>query len=208
MKKKFKKNVLVIVAHPDDETIWMGGTLLKMKEKKNSNVTLICLCRKNDKDRFPKFQKACKALKINGYILDLDDFEKGYFKKISNFEIIKRILSITKKKNYDFLFSHGENGEYGHIRHKEIHNAVEEMLDKKLLKAKKVFFFSYLPKKNNFQGYAIYNSNADKLIKLNSNQLLMKKNIIKNIYRYSEGGFEEKSSGKIESFNIKKQIQN
>ena len=75
------------------------------------------------------------------------------------------------------------------------------MLNKKLLNAKKVFFFSYLPKKDNFQGYAKYNPSAHKLIKLNSNELVMKKNIIKNIYRYSEGGFEEKSSDKIEAFD-------
>jgi hydroxymethylpyrimidine pyrophosphatase-like HAD family hydrolase len=192
-----KKEILVIVAHPDDETIWMGGTLLKSKFKK----TVICLCRKNDKDRFPKFQKACKILNAKGYISDLDDFEKGYFKKISSQDIIKRILKFAKEKKYDYLFTHGKNGEYEHIRHKEIHNAVKEMLNKKILSVKKVFFFSYLPKKNNFQGYAKYNSSADKLIKLNFNELMMKKNIIKNIYCYSEGGFEEKSSDKIEAFD-------
>jgi len=192
-----KKEILVIVAHPDDETIWMGGTLLKSK----FNKTIVCLCRKKDKDRAPKFEKACKMLNAKGYISDLDDFEKGYFKKISSQDIIKRILKFAKEKKYDYLFTHGKNGEYEHIRHKEIHNAVKEMLNKKILSVKKVFFFSYLPKKNNFQGYAKYNSSADKLIKLNSNELLMKKNIIKNIYCYSEGGFEEKSSDKIEAFD-------
>jgi LmbE family N-acetylglucosaminyl deacetylase len=193
-----KKEILVITAHPDDETIWAGGTLLKSSFKK----TIICLCRKNDKDRFPKFNKACEILHATGYISDLDDFENGYYKEISDEDIINRILSITKNKKYDYLFTHGKNGEYGHIRHREIHKTVKEMLNKKLLLVKKVFFFSYSPKKNNFQGYARYNSNADKLIKLNSNQLLMKKKIIKDIYGYSEGGFEEKSSDKIEAFNI------
>jgi hypothetical protein len=203
MNKKSKRKILVIVAHPDDETVWMGGTLLKMKEKRNFNITLICLCRKNDKDRAPKFQKACKVLGIKNYfIFDLDDFEKGYYKNISSSDIIKRILSITKNKKYDFLFTHGENGEYGHIRHKEIHQAVGEMLNKKILISRKVFFFSYLPRKNNFQGYAIYNSNADKLIKLNTSQLLMKKKIIQEIYGYKKEGFEEKSSEKIEAFNV------
>jgi LmbE family N-acetylglucosaminyl deacetylase len=194
-----KKEILIIVAHPDDETIWMGGTLLRSNMKK----TIICLCRKNDKDRAPKFRKACKILNAEGHISNLDDFEKGYYKKLSTQDIINRILEITKNKKYDYLFTHNKNGEYGHIRHKEIHNAVVEMLNKKLLLAKKVFFFSYSPRKNNFQGYAIYNSNADKLIKLNSNQLVMKKNIIKNIYGYQEGGFEEKSSGEIEAFDKK-----
>jgi hypothetical protein len=195
-----KKEILIIVAHPDDETIWMGGTLLRTK----SNKTIFCLCRKNDKDRFPKFKKACKILNAKGYISDLDDREKGYYKKISKQEIINRILKITWGKNYDYIFTHGKNGEYNHPRHIEIHNAVREMLKKGLLSAKKVFFFSYLPRENNFQGYATYKFNADKLIKLNCDELLMKKNIIKNIYGYKERGFEEKSSGEIEAFDILK----
>lgn len=192
-----KREILVIVAHPDDETIWTGGTLLRTKFKK----TIICLCRKNDKDRNPKFKKACKILNAKGYILDLDDGEKGYYKKISSLEIIKRILKITKNKKYELLYTHGKNGEYGHLRHIEINKAVIEMLKRKLLFSKKIFFFSYIKRKNNFQGYALYKPSADKLIKLNSNELSMKKHLIQDIYGYSKGGFEEKSSGKIESFN-------
>lgn len=195
-----EKEILVIVAHPDDETIWASGTLLRSKLKK----TIICLCRKNDKDRAPKFERACEILGAEGYIFDLNDFEKGYYKKISKQDIINKILKITKKKKYAYLYTHGKNGEYKHIRHVQIHEAVKEMLKKRLLNAEKVFFFSYFKRKNNFQGYAIYKSNADKLIKLKNNELLMKKNIIKNIYGYKEKGFEEKSSGKIEAFDILK----
>ena len=124
-----KKEILVIIAHPDDETIWAGGALLKTK----FNKTILCLCRKNDKERFIKFKKACRILNAKSYISNLDDSEKGYYKKISSDSIIKRILKITKGKNYDYIFTHGKNGEYNHIRHIEIHNAVIEMIKKDIL---------------------------------------------------------------------------
>lgn len=201
---KEKKEVLVIVAHPDDETIWMGGTLLQIKDKQDSNVTLICLCRKTDKDRYPKFQKACEVLGVKGHIFDLDDGEdSGIYKKISLQDIINKISPITNNKLYTTLYTHNENGEYGHPRHIEIHYAVLEMLSRGLLLAEEIYFFSYKKMKNNYQGYAIYNSNADKLIKLKKPYFKMKKKIIQEIYRYKKGGFEEKSCKEIEAFDLR-----
>lgn len=198
-----KKEILVIVAHPDDETIWMGGTLLKIKEKDDSNITIISLCRKNDIDRFPRFEKTCKMLGAKEYHMsDLDDCEEGVYKKISNHEIIEKIFAFTKfnGKNYDSLYTHGENGEYGHIRHIETHRAICEMLDKKLLLAKKVFFFSYLKTKENSN----INSNADKLIKLENPHFKMKKQLIKEVYGFKEGSFEYESAKDVEAYDFKK----
>ncbi|WP_222539359.1 PIG-L family deacetylase [Pedobacter polysacchareus] len=46
-----KKNA-VIVAHPDDETLWAVGTLLDQPEWE---LLILCLCRKYDPDRVAEF---------------------------------------------------------------------------------------------------------------------------------------------------------
>jgi LmbE family N-acetylglucosaminyl deacetylase len=189
-----KKRVLVIVAHPDDELIWMGGTLLR--HKKDWNTTVICLTRKSDKDRNPKFFKACKVLGVKGFLYDFDDTTSKPWDK-------QKVINTIKKhctNPFDVVYTHGSNGEYGHPRHKELHKIINFLVDKGIIKTKSLINFSYLKRNNNYQGYSIPNSNTNNFIKLKNNELSIKKTLIKDVYGYQEGGFEEKSCNQIESF--------
>jgi LmbE family N-acetylglucosaminyl deacetylase len=190
-----KKRVLVIVAHPDDETIWMGGTLLDNKDK--WETTLISLCRKDDADRAPKFKKVCKHFNTECHISDLDDEKMN---NIDSTEVISRVKKFIQNKEFDYIFTHGENGEYGHKRHVDVHKAVIKMVNKEELKAKKVFFFSYASRGE----FAYPKKGSDKLIYLNDVTLKEKKQLIQYFYGYPKGGFEEVCCRNIEAFNIKK----
>jgi len=68
--KKNSKAVAVIVAHPDDETLWAGGTILSHP---SWQCFIVCLCRGNDNNRAPKFLKALQILGSEGIMGDLDD---------------------------------------------------------------------------------------------------------------------------------------
>ncbi len=61
---------VIIVAHPDDETIWSGGFVLQHPDW---DWTVFTLCRANDPDRVPKFKKVCAHLNATGLMSDLDD---------------------------------------------------------------------------------------------------------------------------------------
>jgi hypothetical protein len=84
-----------------------------------------------------------------------------------------------------------------------VHNSVNEMLNKKLLIAKKVFFFSYL--KDEKTGFCNINSSADKLIRIKNPYFKIKKQLIQEIYGFQENSFENKCSINKEAFEIKKE---
>ena len=64
------KRAVVIVAHPDDETLWAGGTILLNRKYR---WTVVTLCRRSDPDRAPKFFRVLARLGAEGKMGDLDD---------------------------------------------------------------------------------------------------------------------------------------
>ncbi len=139
MKLEQKKRALVIVAHPDDETIWMGGTII---DNPGVHWTIFSLCRSGDRDRAPKFKKVCKFYGAKSWMTNMDDEDKLTLD--SAVASAKRLITLkTKNKKFDYVFTHGANGEYGHDRHVATHLAVSDLVGKGKLKCDKLWYLHY-----------------------------------------------------------------
>lgn len=196
-------NNLVIIAHPDDETIWMGGTILHEKE---NDWTILSLCRKTDSDRMPKFMEVCRLLNAKGIITDLDD-EK--LMPLDLEVIAKKIEDNLPKLYFDNVYTHGVNGEYGHIRHIELHKAVKKLINERRIMCKRAFVFSYLPGEvrsnhNKNLKIPVANNNSDIVNELNKKIHMKKLSLINKTYGFTKESFEFMSSGLKEAFSILK----
>jgi LmbE family N-acetylglucosaminyl deacetylase len=64
--------ILIVVAHPDDECLWCGGFLLRLRDA-GERVTIVCVTNANNPVRGPEFFAACKMLGADGVMLDHAD---------------------------------------------------------------------------------------------------------------------------------------
>jgi len=137
--------ILIIVAHPDDEVLGMGGTLKKLS-KKNHDIKVVFLATgifarrsekftnetkyKIDKNLTKKMKEQIKKLRLDAKtalkILGIKDIEFFNFPdnemdKISNLEITKTIESIIKKFNPEIIYTHTKNDI--NVDHRAIFNA-------------------------------------------------------------------------------------
>src|SRR5665648_83237 len=133
------KNVAVIVAHPDDETLWAGGTMLSHP---SWNWFIVCLSRKSDKERATKFYDALKIFKAEGIMGDLDD---GPDQVPLDEKVVEgAILDLLPQKHFDLIISHNPTGEYTrHLRHEEVSKAVINLWYAGKITANKLWTFAY-----------------------------------------------------------------
>jgi LmbE family N-acetylglucosaminyl deacetylase len=188
------KLAVVIVAHPDDETLWCGGIMLANPK---INWTILTLCRKSDPDRSPKFFKAAAKYNATGIIADLDDGPEQ--SPLAGAEIQRTILDNLPKRNFDLILTHSPKGEYTrHLRHEEVSDAVFSLWKNGELKAKNLLMFAYEDGGRKYSPRPV--KNADIAIPLAKNVLKTKREIIIKLYGFLPGSFEAKAVGDVESF--------
>ena len=184
----------IIVAHPDDETLWAGGTMLMHPESKWIVVTL---CRASDPDRAPRFHKALETLNATGIMGDLDDGPDQM--PLPARQVQNTIFDLLPGGFYDLIITHGLWGEYTrHLRHEETGKAVLALWNADRISTKEVWRFAYEDGDGKYPPRAI--PDADTRTRLPEGIWQQKYDVITNIYGFAPDSFEAKATPRDESF--------
>ncbi len=190
------RNCAVIVAHPDDETLWSGGTILMHPE---SSWTIVTLCRKSDPDRAPRFFRAIKELNATGAMGDLDDGPEQA--PLNSREVQDTILDLLPSHKLDLIITHGPAGEYTrHLRHEETGREVLALIESERLFANEVWRFAY--EDGGGQYLPRPAEDADLNIKLPDEIWRKKYDIITKIYGFGADSFEAETTPRQEAFRF------
>ena len=194
MNDNFLQSVAIIVAHPDDETLWAGGTILIHHSWK---CYIISLCRKNDSDRAPKFYKVLKILNANGNMGDLDDEPEQ--KPLPDDEVEAAILELLPYSHFDIIITHNPHGEYTkHLRHEETGNAVISLWKAGKISTNQLWIFAHEDGQSAYYPKAVENTSVYEVLETSVWQ--QKYDIITNIYGFDKTSWEAQTTPKVEAF--------
>jgi LmbE family N-acetylglucosaminyl deacetylase len=184
----------VIVAHPDDELLWAGGTILMHTE---TEWNIMTLCRKSDPDRAPRFENMLKLLNAQGCMADLDDGPAQ--RPLSERNIESTILTTLTATRFDLIITHGFVGEYTrHRRHEEAARSVYALWRTDKLTARALWMFAYEDGQKTYLPRAV--RNADRYEELPEAIWERKYNAITQIYGFTSESFEAKTTPRNEAF--------
>ena len=175
---------LMIVAHPDDETLLGSEELLKNK------YLVVCITCGTNKKREKEIEAALKISKDRLIVLDKPDKVRGkrsdwkHYKKQIEYEL----KYVIKKKKWNTIVTHNPEGEYGHIHHKITSNIVTKVYNKEKIGKLKYFGKYYSKKRINQNKFAreipedIYDMKIEMIDSYKSQAFI--KNRFNQMYKY------------------------
>ena len=184
----------VVVAHPDDETLWCGGYILAHPE---FDWRIVTLCRASDPDRAPKFRRVLEQLGAVGEMADLDDEPDQVPLPIE--QILETTARLLAGSSYSLILTHGPKGEYTrHRRHEECCRSVVELWQSGSIDTERVWLFAY---EDGGRAYLPrVRDNADRRDILIESVWLEKRRLITDVYGYGADSWEAQATPQEEGF--------
>ena len=194
MSQDRSKSAAVIVAHPDDETLWAGGAILSHPLW---NWYVVTLCRAGDPDRAPKFYRALQDLGAKGNMADLDDGPQQ--KPLAQDEVQAAILKLLPSRHFDLILTHNPTGEYTrHLRHEETSRAVIALWQSGQLSTDELWTFAFNDGGKSYLPRAVEAASVHHI--LPEDIWRRKYRIITQTYGFPSDGFEARTTPRSEAF--------
>ncbi len=194
MNNRTRRTIAVIVAHPDDETLWAGGTIL---ENPSNDWFIVCLSRAGDPDRSRRFYDALKVMKVKGIMGDMEDGPDQEPLDIKKLEA--EILHLLPPVQYELIITHDVSGEYTrHKRHEEVNKAVMTLWHENKISTNEVWTFAY--EDNNAKYFPKAIDYAPIFETLTESIWQQKYNLITQTYGFEEHSWEAETTPLSEAF--------
>ena len=184
----------IMVAHPDDETLWGGGVILRHPRWR---CRIWTLCRASDPDRAPKYRAVLQRLGAEGKMADLDDGPDQH--PLPETDVERTIAQLAGRERYDLFITHAPWGEYTrHLRHNETSRAVTALWSQGELCARELWMFAYEDGGRAYLPRA--REDADVVETLPPEVWREKYRIMHEIYGFTADSWEARATPRVEAF--------
>ena len=176
--------VAVVVAHPDDETLWCGGLILQHSDW---HWRIVTLCRGSDRDRASRFASVLRLFGAKGQMADLDDGPDQ--RPLPAAEVEETILGLLPRSEFDLILTHGPGGEYTrHRRHEECCRGVAMLWEARRLSTQRLWMFAYEDRGG--AGLPLVRSDADRREVLPPEVWREKRRVLTDLYGFTDESWE------------------
>lgn len=185
---------VVIVAHPDDETLWAGGVILA---RPRWDWFVLSLCRGSDTDRAPRFRRALERLGADGVLADLDDGPEQT--PLAAETVQATIRRHLPRRIVDVILTHGPRGEYTrHRRHEETCRAAAQLWAAGAIDTRALWMFAFEDGGRGDLPRAA--PDASRIERLPDRLWQAKYELITSVYGFSPESWEARSTPRCEAF--------
>ena len=134
------QNVLIVTAHPDDETMFFGPTIISKlnqninisNEKSKTNVFLLCFSNGNyygiGKQRTEELEECCRVLDIKKVSVIEDNRLEDMPNQWWDQSLVRQyIIDFVENHGIDCVISFDDYGISGHINHRVLYRVLSEL---------------------------------------------------------------------------------
>ncbi len=185
---------LVIVAHPEDEILWVGGMIMMHP---NWNWRIVSVCQDINRTQRSRFLESLQQLGSSGFMVNMSsDSKSDVFGKNTMHNAFRSAMENT---SYDVLITHSPLSESRQqVGNGHVGEAALSLWQQKELKIGQMWMFAYANGDESSLPRAI--ETADIVVRLASDMWNRKCDLLRQVYHFTTDSLQVRTAPATEAF--------